>query len=65
MFLFKGESKNSKAVIVAEMSCGQMLEDVKLGLEGTKSVSFVGEAGGVILPSREIYDEIVKLSKER
>ena len=58
-------AQNAKSVVVAEMSCGQMIEDVELALKGSKPVCFVGETGGVIPTSKQIYDEIVKISKER
>ena len=61
----KEASKNAKKVIVSEMSMGQMIFDVKLGLEGTKPISFVGEAGGIIPTADQIYDKILEESEER
>jgi len=40
--------------LVFEMSTGQMLEDVKLALEGAASVSFYGRPGGVIPTPAEL-----------
>ncbi len=54
-------SKNAKAVLVAEMSMGQMLYDVKLALEGTKSVHFFGRTGGVVPKVSEIVLEVEKI----
>lgn len=61
----KEVTKNAKAVIVSEMSAGQMLYDVKLALEGTKPISFVGECGGIMPTTQQVYDEIVKVSEEK
>ncbi len=37
-----------KAVVDVELSMGQMIDDVKIALEGRRPVSFVGKAGGVV-----------------
>lgn len=37
-----------KAVVTVEMSMGQMIDDVKIALNGIKPVSFVGTGGGTI-----------------
>ena len=37
-----------KAVLTVEMSLGQMLDDVKLAVNGTKPVQFYGRCGGAI-----------------
>lgn len=57
-------AENAKAVIVSEMSAGQMLFDVEYAIQGTKPVSFVGECGGIIPTSEQILEEIMKVSKE-
>ena len=38
----------SREFIVFELNCGQMVEDVKLSLEGKGEVFFYGRPGGVI-----------------
>ncbi len=45
-----------KRFLVVEMSLGQMIEDVKLGLCGRASIHFYGRTGGIV----PTYDEIVK-----
>ncbi|MDR1781510.1 MAG: 3-methyl-2-oxobutanoate dehydrogenase subunit VorB [Bacilli bacterium] len=60
----KEAAKNTKNVVVAEMSSGQMIYDVKLALEGSKPVSFVGEAGGIIPTTKQILEAIELASKE-
>ena len=43
-----------KAVVTVEMSTGQMVDDVRIGVNGVKPVSFIGQAGGVIPTPREV-----------
>ncbi|MDR3214752.1 MAG: 3-methyl-2-oxobutanoate dehydrogenase subunit VorB [Bacilli bacterium] len=59
----KEAAKNTKAVLVAEMSAGQMIYDVKLALEGSKPVSFVGETGGIIPTTTQILNKIMQISE--
>ncbi len=50
----KDLSKKVKHFFVFEMNMGQMVEDVKLSLEGNGEVHFYGRPGGVILTPLEI-----------
>ena len=50
-----------KDFLVFEMSTGQMLEDVKLALEGRCNVHFYGRPGGIISTPDEIAKEINRL----
>jgi 2-oxoglutarate ferredoxin oxidoreductase subunit alpha len=50
-----------KAILVVEMNSGQMLEDVKLAIEGRVPVSFYGRLGGMLPLPDEIVDEIQKI----
>ncbi len=57
--------QNVKAVVVAEMSMGQMIDDVRIALEGCKPVSFVGTSGGVIPTPQQVCDAALRaLGKE-
>lgn len=47
--------------LTVEMSLGQMVEDVKLGVNGKKPVYFYGRTGGVVPTPEEILAEIEKL----
>jgi 2-oxoglutarate ferredoxin oxidoreductase subunit alpha len=47
-----------KDFLVFEMSTGQMVEDVKLSLEGRCNVHFYGRPGGIISTPEEIAKEI-------
>ena len=50
-----------KAVVTVEMSTGQMVDDVRIGVNGIKPVSFVGQAGGVVPTPREVADAAKKV----
>ena len=43
-----------KAVVDFELSMGQMIDDVKIALEGCRPVTFVGKAGGVVPTPAEV-----------
>jgi len=47
-----------KAFLTVEMSSGQMLEDVKLAVEGRKPVHFVGRMGGMIPTVSDVMKKI-------
>jgi len=50
---------NVHKVIVVELSNGQMLEDVKLALNGKVPVEFYGRTGGNVPSVEEIHAELV------
>jgi pyruvate/2-oxoacid:ferredoxin oxidoreductase alpha subunit len=43
-----------KGFLVAELSVGQMVDDVRLALEGRKPVEFYGRVGGVVPTAEEV-----------
>lgn len=45
-----------KAVVAVEMSMGQMIDDVKIAVNGVKPVGFCGKAGGIVPTPREVAD---------
>ena len=47
-----------KAVISIEMSMGQMVEDVKMSVQGKLPVSWYGKCGGDIPTPEEVMDEV-------
>ena len=47
-------AKSVKKVFVFEMSMGQMVEDVRLALEGAAEVEFYGRPGGVVVTPFEL-----------
>ncbi|MDO4565158.1 MAG: 3-methyl-2-oxobutanoate dehydrogenase subunit VorB [Clostridia bacterium] len=50
-----------KAVITVEMSMGQMVDDVRIALQGAKPVFFVGTGGGTIPVPQEIEEEAMRI----
>ena len=52
-------------MLCVEMSCGQMIDDVKIAVEGKCPVMFYGRTGGMIPTVREIQAEIEKLNAAR
>jgi 2-oxoglutarate ferredoxin oxidoreductase subunit alpha len=52
----------AKAVLVVEMSAGQMIDDVRLAVQGRVPVHFYGRTGGVVPLPDEIADQILKLA---
>ncbi len=59
---FKKLAKNVKSFLVVEMSCGQMIEDVKLAIDCAKPVYFYGRTGGEIPSEDEIIKEIENIN---
>ncbi len=51
----------ASAFLTVELSAGQMVEDVKLSVNGKKPVYFYGRTGGMIPNPKEIYQEIKKI----
>jgi 2-oxoglutarate ferredoxin oxidoreductase subunit alpha len=54
-------AKQVKTVLVVEMNGGQMVDDVRMGLEGATPTHFFGKMGGVMPMPDEILEEIVKV----
>ena len=52
-------AKHVKHFISVEMSMGQMVQDVRLAVNGAAPVSFFGRTGGMVPGVREIYEQIV------
>jgi 2-oxoglutarate/2-oxoacid ferredoxin oxidoreductase subunit alpha len=51
-----------KGYISIEMSAGQMVEDVKLAVNGHAPVDFYGRTGGVVPTQEEIYEKIIMVA---
>jgi 2-oxoisovalerate ferredoxin oxidoreductase alpha subunit len=50
---------NARSVMVVELSTGQMVEDVKLALNGSKPVDFYSRVGGNVPSVDEVYQQIM------
>ncbi|HEU24489.1 MAG TPA: 3-methyl-2-oxobutanoate dehydrogenase subunit VorB [Mesoaciditoga lauensis] len=54
---------NVKHILTVEMSYGQMLEDVKLGVNGKTDVEFYGRSAGVVPTPMEVLEAIKKIAR--
>ena len=54
----------ARQILTVEMSGGQMVEDVKLALNGRIPVSFFGRTGGMVPERAEILAKVIELSRE-
>ncbi len=54
-------AERGKAFLVAEMSAGQMVEDVRLAVEGLTPVGFYGRMGGSMLTTEEMAREAARM----
>jgi 2-oxoglutarate ferredoxin oxidoreductase subunit alpha len=61
--IIKEAAKKCKAFVAVEMSMGQMVEDVRLAVNGAAPVSFVGTTGGVIPTPDMIIDELKRIQE--
>jgi len=50
--------KNVKGILDVEMNAGQMIEDVKLALDGATKVEFHGRMGGIVPSPEEILEAL-------
>lgn len=53
----------AKTFLTVEMNMGQMVDDVRLVVEGRVPVEFYGRTGGVIPTPAEVLDEIMKINE--
>ena len=57
------DGKNA-VFLCTEMSTGQMIEDVRLALEGRCRTEFFGRTGGVLPKESEIFERILEINGE-
>lgn len=58
------ELKSTKKLLSAELSTGQMIDDVKIASNGRFEVDFYGRPGGNLFSNHEIVDKVVKMFSE-
>jgi 2-oxoglutarate ferredoxin oxidoreductase subunit alpha len=51
-------ASRATAVLVVELSMGQMLEDVQLALGGTRPVHFLNRAGGMLISPEDVITKV-------
>jgi 2-oxoglutarate ferredoxin oxidoreductase subunit alpha len=52
----------ARQVLVAELSTGQMVEDVRAFVQGRRPVEFYGRVGGIVMSAEELAEQVVKLA---
>ncbi len=57
-------AKHAKAFVVVEMSNGQMIEDVRLAVNGARPVEFVNRMGGNVPTREQIMEVVLRLVME-
>lgn len=55
---FRVLPKSVKKILCVEMSCGQMLDDVRLAVNGHYEVGFYGRVGGMIPTPQEVAEAV-------
>lgn len=55
------QNDNVKCFLTVELSMGQMVEDVRLAVNGAKPVHFFGRTGGMVMDSEEIVAQSKKI----
>ena len=55
---FQNLPQTCEKVLCVEMSCGQMVDDVRLAVNGRLPVEFFGRSGGIIPAPKEIVNQV-------
>ncbi|MEW6336726.1 MAG: 3-methyl-2-oxobutanoate dehydrogenase subunit VorB [Acidobacteriota bacterium] len=61
----RAAAERARSVLVVELSCGQMIEDVQLALEGTRPIHFYGRQGGMLASPDEVAEKLRSLVATR
>ena len=61
---YRQAAERVRALLAVEMSAGQMVEDVRLAVEGRAPVFFYGRLGGVVPTPPEVLTQIEKVAAE-
>lgn len=56
-------AETAKAFLAVEMSMGQMVDDVRLALDGARPTYFYGRTGGMIPSPAEVLEQIKKIQE--
>ena len=57
-------TEHARRFLVVELNTGQMVEDVRLGVEGRAKVDFFGKVGGLLPTEREIESRLQRPAEE-
>lgn len=58
-------SGGCKRFVVVELNAGQMVEDVRLAINGKSEVLFFGRPGGAIITPEELYEKLLNIGTGR
>ncbi len=61
---FQKLADRARVFVVVEMSNGQMLEDVRLALNGVRPVEFLSRVGGNVPSHGEVLELVRKLARQ-
>lgn len=61
----KEATKNCKAIINVDLSCGQMMNDIRLAVDCQIEVHHVSRVGGIIIEVDEVVEKILEIVKEK
>lgn len=61
---FENLPESVKKILVVEMSCGQMIDDVKIGVGRGIPISFFGHVGGLAPSVEEIEEQIMAMTRD-
>ena len=61
-FPWKAFESPAKAYLTAELNSGQMVEDVRLAVNGRAPVHFIGKMGGAVLTAEEIIKKLKEIA---
>lgn len=62
--LFRELAGRVERFLVVELSNGQMIQDVRLAVEGRCPVEFYGRVGGVVPSDEEILEQVLRIREE-
>ncbi len=57
------QAEKVKSFLVAELNMGQMVEDVRLAVNGRKPVHFIGRLGGMLLTPQQLMEKLEEVAK--
>lgn len=59
---YKKIAETAKSILCVEMSMGQMIDDVKLAINCSLPVEFLGRTGGIVPSAEEIMQKLVEMN---
>jgi len=57
------QAEKVKAFITAELNMGQMVEDVRLAVNGKRPVHYIGRLGGMLITPQQLMEKVEEVAK--